>query len=224
MKAVVLRFPGINRENDAARALKAAGFETSFVWHTETTLPNCDLVMVPGGFSYGDYLRCGAIAARAAIIGDLKKKSEAGLPVIGVCNGFQILIEAGLLPGALLRNAQLTFVSREVSLKVENNATRFSSSYTKGQVFNTPVAHHDGNYFADSETLKTLHGEGRIVFSYANGTNPNGSVDDIAGIINASGNILGMMPHPENYVEAALGGTDGLGIFQSLAASVMEAA
>ena len=224
MKAVVLRFPGINREKDAARALTLAGFDTSYVWHTDTELPKCDLVMVPGGFSYGDYLRCGAIAARANIISDLRKKADAGLPVIGVCNGFQILIEAGLLPGALLRNSQLTFVSREVELKVEHASTLFTKAYSKGDVFATPVAHHDGNYFADAETLKSLHGDGRVVFTYANNTNPNGSVDDIAGILNARGNVLGMMPHPENHVEAALGGTGGLGIFKSLAQSVTETA
>lgn len=224
MKAVVLHFPGINRERDAARALKMVGFDTTILWHTERELPKCDLVMVPGGFSYGDYLRCGAIAARANIMDDLKKKAEGGLPVIGVCNGFQILIEAQLLPGALLRNAQLTFVSRKVDLKVENNATMFSRSYDKGEVFSTPVAHHDGNYFATPEQLKELQGEGRVVFTYANGTNPNGSVADIAGIINQRGNVLGMMPHPENHIEAAQGGTGGLGIFQSLATSVLEAA
>ena len=224
MKAAILHFPGINRERDAAHALQMAGFETQFVWHTETTLPPCDLVMVPGGFSYGDYLRCGAIAARANIMDDLRKKAEGGLPVIGVCNGFQILIEAQLLPGALLRNAQLTFVSRTVDLKVDNNATIFTRTYAKGEVFETPVAHHDGNYFATPEQLKELQGEGRIVFTYANGTNPNGSVADIAGIVNKQGNVLGMMPHPENHVEEAQGGTGGFGIFKSLAANLLETA
>ncbi|MEO1702280.1 MAG: phosphoribosylformylglycinamidine synthase subunit PurQ [Pseudomonadota bacterium] len=216
MKTAVLLLPGLNRDRDMIAALtKISGQEPVTVWQTETEIPDVDLIVIPGGFSYGDYLRCGAIAARMPSLEAVKRKAEGGVPVIGVCNGFQILLEAGLLPGALMRNASLNFVCKTVQLEVTNASTRFTSQYTQGQIINCPVAHHDGNYFADPETLATLEGESRIAFRYANGTNPNGSINDIAGITNANGNVLGMMPHPENLIEAAHGGTDGRAIFES---------
>lgn len=216
MKTAVLLLPGLNRDRDMIAALtKISGQEPVTVWQTETDIPDVDLIVIPGGFSYGDYLRCGAIAARMPSLEAVKRKAEGGVPVIGVCNGFQILLEAGLLPGALMRNASLNFVCKTVQLEVTNASTRFTSQYTQGQIINCPVAHHDGNYFADPETLATLEGESRIAFRYANGTNPNGSINDIAGITNANGNVLGMMPHPENLIEAAHGGTDGRAIFES---------
>lgn len=217
MKSAVLVFPGINRERDMARALKlVSGQEAAMVWHAETELPKgTDLVVVPGGFSYGDYLRCGAIAARMPVMQAIKAKAEAGVKVLGVCNGFQILVEAGLLPGALMRNASLKFVCKEIQLEVVNANTDFSRAYEQGQIIRCPVAHHDGNYFADAETLRTIEGNGQVVFRYAAGTNPNGSINDIAGIVNEKGNVLGMMPHPENLIEAAHGGADGRGLFAS---------
>ncbi len=192
MKAAVIVFPGINRENDMARALEnGAGASVTRVWHTETSLPaGTDLVAVPGGFSYGDYLRCGAIAGRSPVMKSIIDHADRGGLVLGVCNGFQILTEAGLLPGALMRNAGLKFVCRQVRLSVENDATFFSRTMKKGDVVSCPVAHHDGNYFADANTLNQLEGEGRVVFRYAEGTNPNGAINDIAGIVNAAGNVL----------------------------------
>jgi phosphoribosylformylglycinamidine synthase subunit PurQ / glutaminase len=220
MKSAVLLFPGINREHDMARALHAAtGVKPHIVWHTETTLPNVDLVVVPGGFSYGDYLRCGAIAARSPIMADVRAKALKGLKVIGVCNGFQIITEAGLLPGALVRNAQVRFVCKEVRLSVENNTTFFTNKMARGAVVSCPVAHGEGNYICDAETLKELEGEGRVVFRYAEGTNPNGAMNDIAGIVNKMGNVIGMMPHPENMVEALHGKTDCRPLFESLLAA-----
>jgi phosphoribosylformylglycinamidine synthase subunit PurQ / glutaminase len=220
MKSAVLLFPGINREHDMARALHAAtGVKPHIVWHTETTLPNVDLVVVPGGFSYGDYLRCGAIAARSPIMADVRAKALKGLKVIGVCNGFQIITEAGLLPGALVRNAQVRFVCKEVRLSVENNTTFFTNKMARGAVVSCPVAHGEGNYICDAETLKELEGEGRVVFRYAEGTNPNGAMNDIAGIVNKMGNVIGMMPHPENMVEALHGKTDCRPLFESLVAA-----
>jgi phosphoribosylformylglycinamidine synthase subunit PurQ / glutaminase len=220
MKSAVLLFPGINRENDMARALEAAtGVKPFIVWHTDTELPTVDLVVVPGGFSYGDYLRCGAIAARSPIMADVCAKALKGLKVIGVCNGFQIITEAGLLPGALVRNAQLRFVCKEVKLKVENNQTFFTNKMAKGQIVSCPVAHGEGNYICDAETLKQLEGEGRVVFRYAESTNPNGAMNDIAGIVNKAGNVIGMMPHPENMVEALHGKTDCKPLFESLLAA-----
>jgi phosphoribosylformylglycinamidine synthase subunit PurQ / glutaminase len=208
MKSAVILFPGINRETDMARALHAAtGVKPHIVWHTDTTLPDVDLVVVPGGFSYGDYLRCGAIAARSPIMSDIRAKALKGLKVIGVCNGFQIITEAGLLPGVLMRNAQLRFVCKQVKLK------------TQGQIVNCPVAHGEGNYICDAETLKRLEGEGRVVFRYAEGNNPNGAMNDIAGIVNEQGNVIGMMPHPENMVEALHGRTDCKPLFVSLLAA-----
>ena len=221
MKAAVIVFPGINRENDMARALeKGAGASVTRVWHTETSLPaGTDLVAVPGGFSYGDYLRCGAIAGRSPVMRAIIDHADRGGQVLGVCNGFQILTEAGLLPGALMRNAGLKFVCRQVRLNVENDTTFFSRAMKKGDVVSCPVAHHDGNYFADADTLKQLEGEGQVVFRYAEGTNPNGAIDDIAGIVNASGNVIGMMPHPENMIEPLHGKVDCLPLFESLAAA-----
>ncbi|MET1411180.1 phosphoribosylformylglycinamidine synthase subunit PurQ [Roseibium sp. HPY-6] len=218
MKTAVIVFPGSNRDRDMFHALELiTGSRPQSVWHTESTLPDADLVVVPGGFSYGDYLRSGAIAARSPILKDLVAKAESGVSVLGVCNGFQILTEAGLLPGALMRNAGLTFVCKEVRMTTVNNATRFSSKFTEGQVWRCPVAHHDGNYFADETTLARIEDNGQVVFRYAEGTNPNGSINDIAGITNAKGNVLGMMPHPENLVEPLNGGLDGRLLFESLA-------
>lgn len=217
MKTAVIVFPGSNRDRDMFHALELiTGARPQSVWHTESTLPDVDLVVVPGGFSYGDYLRSGAIAARSPILKDLVAKADSGVSVLGVCNGFQILTEAGLLPGALMRNAGLTFVCKEVKMVTENAATRFSSKFTKGQVWRCPVAHHDGNYFADEATLAGIEDNGQVVFRYADGTNPNGSINDIAGITNNRGNVLGMMPHPENLVEPLNGGLDGRLLFESL--------
>ncbi|WP_420332864.1 phosphoribosylformylglycinamidine synthase subunit PurQ [Roseibium sp.] len=217
MKTAVIVFPGSNRDRDMFHALELiTGARPQSVWHTESTLPDVDLVVVPGGFSYGDYLRSGAIAARSPILKDLVAKADSGVSVLGVCNGFQILTEAGLLPGALMRNAGLTFVCKEVMMETVNNATRFSSKFTEGQVWRCPVAHHDGNYFADEATLARIEDNGQVVFRYADGTNPNGSINDIAGITNDKGNVLGMMPHPENLVEPLNGGLDGRLLFESL--------
>ena len=220
MKSAVIVFPGINRERDMIMALeKTTGIKPHAVWHTETTLPDVDLVVVPGGFSYGDYLRCGAIAARSPIMSDVVAKAAKGLKVLGVCNGFQIVAEAGLLPGALLRNAQLRFVCREVKLRIDNNQTFFTNKMAKGAVVSCPVAHGEGNYICDAETLKQLEGEGRVVFRYVEETNPNGALNDIAGIVNKAGNVIGMMPHPENMIEALHGKTDCLPLFESLLAA-----
>ena len=220
MKSAVVVFPGINREGDMMKALEAVtGSKPVAVWHTDTELPKVDLVVVPGGFSYGDYLRCGAIAARSPIMTDIKAKSLKGLKVLGVCNGFQIITEAGLLPGVLVRNAGLRFVCREVKLRVDNNATFFTNKMKKGDVVSCPVAHGEGNYICDAETLKKLEGEGRVVFRYADGTNPNGAMDDIAGIVNEAGNVIGMMPHPENMIEPLHGKTDCRPLFESLMAA-----
>lgn len=217
MKSAVVQLPGLNRDRDMIAALtKISGRAPVTVWQTETELPSdLDLVVIPGGFSYGDYLRCGAIAARMPVMQAIKAAADRGVKVLGVCNGFQILVEAGMLPGALMRNASLRFVCREIRLEVVNADTDFSRVYEQGQIIRCPVAHHDGNYFADAETLAGIEGNGQVVFRYADGTNPNGSVNDIAGIINAKGNVLGMMPHPENLIEAAHGGNDGRGIFAS---------
>lgn len=216
MKSAVLQLPGLNRDRDMIAALtKISGHAPVTIWQTETSLPDVDLIVIPGGFSYGDYLRCGAIAARMPVMQAVKAAAERGVKVLGVCNGFQILLEAGLLPGALMRNASLKFVCREIKLEVVNAETDFTRAYAKGQIIRCPVAHHDGNYFADAETLRTIEGNGQVVFRYAEGTNPNGSINDIAGVMNEKGNVLGMMPHPENLIEAAHGGNDGRGIFAS---------
>jgi len=217
MKSAVIVFPGLNRDRDMIAALtKVSGTAPAIVWHQDADLPDVDLVVIPGGFSYGDYLRCGAIAARSPIMDKVRERAARGVKILGVCNGFQILIEAGLLPGALMRNMSLKFVCREVKLEVVNAATDFTRGYSQGQVFRCPVAHHDGNYFAESETLNRMEGEGQIAFRYAEGTNPNGSINDIAGIFNEQKNVLGLMPHPENLIEAAHGGTDGRALFSGL--------
>src|SRR5690606_4161381 len=189
MKSAVVLLPGLNRDRDMIAALTKIGGEPPHtVWQTDTEIPDVDLIVVPGGFSYGDYLRCGAIAARMPVMRAVAEKAAKGVMVIGVCNGFQILLEAGLLPGALMRNASLKFVCREVRLEVTNADTAFTRNYTQGQIIRCPVAHHDGNYFADAETLERLEGEGQVVFRYAEGTNPNGSLNDIAGIVSDNGN------------------------------------
>ncbi len=221
MKSAVVVFPGINRERDIMMALEqVTGLKPAAVWHTETALPaGIDLVVVPGGFSYGDYLRCGAIAARSPIMAAILAHAKAGGSVLGVCNGFQILLETGLLPGALMRNAGLKFVCKDVRLRIENAETFFTRSMKRGDVVTCPVAHGDGNYFADPETLARLEGDGRVVFRYAEGTNPNGSLDDIAGIVNEAGNVIGMMPHPEDMIAPIHGRTDCRPLFESLMAA-----
>ncbi|HVY20934.1 MAG TPA: phosphoribosylformylglycinamidine synthase subunit PurQ [Bauldia sp.] len=219
MKSAVVVFPGSNRDHDMLLALEAVtGVKPAAVWHTETALPPLDLIVLPGGFSYGDYLRSGAIAARSPVMRAVADAAAKGTRVLGVCNGFQILCEAGLLPGILMRNASLKFVCREVRLRVETTATAFTRRYSKGQVIRTPVAHGDGNYRCDDETLARLRGEDRVAFRYADGTNPNGSQDDIAGIVNDKRNVLGLMPHPENLIEPLQGGIDGRQLFAALAA------
>mgnify|MGYP000659778989 CR=1 FL=1 len=217
MKSAVVQLPGLNRDRDMIAALtKISGKAPITVWQTETSIPSdVDLIVIPGGFSYGDYLRCGAIAARMPVMQAIRERAEQGVKVMGVCNGFQILLEAGMLPGALMRNASLKFVCREIKLEVVNSDTDFTRAYETGQIIRSPVAHHDGNYFADTDTLSRIEGEGQVVFRYTKDTNPNGSMNDIAGVINARGNVLGMMPHPENLIEAAHGGSDGKGIFAS---------
>ena len=217
MKSAVIVFPGLNRDRDMIAALtKISGTSPAIVWHQDADLPDVDLIVIPGGFSYGDYLRCGAIAARSPIMDRIRERAARGVKVLGVCNGFQILVEAGLLPGALMRNTSLKFVCREVKLEVANADTAFTQGYSQGQVIRCPVAHHDGNYFADSETLNRIEGEGRVAFRYAEGTNPNGSLHDIAGILNEQKNVLGLMPHPEDLIEAAHGGDDGRALFTGL--------
>ena len=198
-----------------AALTKISGKSPVTVWETDATIPDVDLIVIPGGFSYGDYLRCGAIAARMPVMCAVADAAKKGVMVMGVCNGFQILLEAGILPGALMRNQSLRFVCREVKLSVANANTAFTRNYTPNQIIRCPVAHHDGNYFANTESLQRLEGEGQVVFRYAEGTNPNGSVNDIAGIVSAGGNVLGLMPHPENLIEAAHGGSDGRALFQS---------
>jgi len=225
MKTAIVLFPGTNRERDMAAALRAAtGQEPTIVWHADTTLPDADLIVLPGGFSFGDYLRSGAIAARSPIMADVVRRAGAGTLILGVCNGFQTLCEAGLLPGVLMRNASLRFVCREVKLEVTNTQSAFTRAYRPRQIIRCPVAHADGNYFAEPRIIEELEKEGRIAFRYAEGTNPNGSIDDIAGILNEAGNVLGLMPHPEDLIEAAHGGTDGMGLFRSMTSSLGMAA
>jgi phosphoribosylformylglycinamidine synthase len=217
MKSAVVLFPGLNRDRDMIAALtKISGRPPATIWETDTAIPDVDLIVIPGGFSYGDYLRCGAIAARMPAMRAVAEKAAKGVMVMGVCNGFQILLEAGMLPGALMRNASLRFVCREVKLEVANANTAFTRNYAPGQIIRCPVAHHDGNFFADAETLKRIEGEGQVVFRYAEGTNPNGSINDIAGIVSDKGNVLGLMPHPENLIEKAHGGTDGRALFEGV--------
>jgi phosphoribosylformylglycinamidine synthase I len=221
MKAAVVIFPGSNRDRDMIAALeKVSGQKPLTVWHADTDIPPADLIVLPGGFSYGDYLRTGAIAARAPIMRAIADRAEAGVPILGVCNGFQILCEAGILPGILMRNASLHFVCREVLLRVETTRSIYTSRYSQGEVIRCPVAHGEGNYRADEATLARLTGEDRIAFRYAGAAaaegNPNGSVDAIAGILNEKRNVLGMMPHPENLIEPLQGGTDGRRLFESV--------
>jgi len=233
MKAAVIAFPGSNRERDMAHALKlVSGREPAMVWHAERELPaGTDLVVLPGGFSYGDYLRCGAIAAHAPIMEGVRAHARKGGLVMGVCNGFQILCEAELLPGVLLRNASLKFICREVCLKIERSDTPFTRGYNAGQVIRVPVAHGDGNYFASEGTIGRLEAEGRILFRYTDPEgkrdakwNVNGAINSIAGVLNEKLNVLGLMPHPENHVENAVGCTDGRGLFAGLVAHFAQAA
>lgn len=215
MKAAVITFPGSNCDRDMAVALEqAGGLAPLRVWHGDSELPDgLDLIALPGGFSYGDYLRSGAMAARSPIMRAIVREAGRGVAVLGVCNGFQVLTEAGLLPGALMRNAGQTFVCRTVELEVENTQSLFTAGYEAGQTVSIPIAHHDGNYFADDATLDRLEGDGRVAFRYLD--NPNGSQRSIAGILNDAGNVLGMMPHPERAIDPAHGGTDGLPLFRA---------
>jgi phosphoribosylformylglycinamidine synthase len=214
-RAAVVTFPGSNCDRDLADALeKVSGAPAIRVWHGDAELPErLDFIGLPGGFSYGDYLRCGAMAARSPIVRAVVEAANKGVPVLGVCNGFQVLTESGLLPGALMRNAQLTFVCRTVPLEVENSQSLFTAGYEQGETIHLPVAHHDGNYFADEATLDRLEGEGRVAFRY--GENCNGSQRAIAGVLNAQGNVLGMMPHPERAIEPEMGNSDGRVLFES---------
>ncbi|MGD2131207.1 MAG: phosphoribosylformylglycinamidine synthase subunit PurQ [Maricaulaceae bacterium] len=220
MNAAVIVFPGSNCDRDCRDAVeKSTGSAPAMVWHRETTLPEkLDLIVIPGGFSYGDYLRCGAIAGRSPIMTEVAKAAERGVAVVGICNGFQVLCETRLLPGALIRNDRLTFICRPQKLEIANGNTRFTARYGDTREIELPVAHHDGNFRADDDTLDRLEGEGQVVFRYKD--NPNGSARDIAGIMNAKGNVLGLMPHPDRAADAVHGGTDGIALFQS----VMEAA
>ena len=222
MKSAVILLPGLNRDRDMIAALtKISGVAPLTIWQTETQIPSdIDLVVIPGGFSYGDYLRCGAIAARMPVMQAVRDAADRGARVMGVCNGFQILLEAGLLPGALMRNASLKFVCREVKLEVANAHTDFTRNYARGQILRCPVAHHDGNYFADADTLARIEDRQQVVFRYAEDTNPNGSINDIAGIVNERGNVLGLMPHPENLIEDAHGGSDGRPLFEAALTSL----
>ncbi|WP_298674787.1 phosphoribosylformylglycinamidine synthase subunit PurQ [uncultured Lentibacter sp.] len=215
MKAAVIVFPGSNCDRDLAVALQNEGADVSMVWHKDTALPEgVDLVAVPGGFSFGDYLRCGAIAANSPICGELKAHVARGGYALGICNGFQVLTETGLLPGALRRNAGLKYICKPVDLRVEATDTAYTSRYEAGQIVTYPIAHHDGNYFVDDNKLSELEGEGRVAFRYVN--NPNGSVADIAGVISRNRRVLGLMPHPERMAEQSHGGTDGKAMFTSL--------
>jgi phosphoribosylformylglycinamidine synthase subunit PurQ / glutaminase len=216
MRAAVIQFPGSNCDRDMAVAIRQiTGADTRMVWHRESSLPDkVDLIAVPGGFSYGDYLRSGAMAARSPVMQAVVAAAGRGVPVLGVCNGFQILTESGLLPGALMRNSGIRFVCREVRLTVENNQSYFTNGYDHGEEVIMPVAHHDGNYFADDATLDRLEGEGRVAFRYNEPV--NGSARNIAGLLNDAGNVLGMMPHPERMIEPMQGGSDGRRLFEAL--------
>ena len=222
LAAGVLVFPGSNCDRDMAVALRRAGADVTMVWHKETGLPRgLDLVAIPGGFSFGDYLRCGAIAAQSPVAAAIRAFAETGGHVIGICNGFQVLTETGLLPGVLMRNAGLKFVCKSVDLKVESTNSAFTNLWSKGDLARVPIAHHDGNYTIDAEGLARLKAEDRIAFTYAE--NPNGSTADIAGVLSANRRVLGMMPHPERMAEAAHGGTDGARLFGSLMAALAAA-
>ena len=217
MKSAVVVFPASNCDRDAQTALKQlTGKDPHMVWHGDSELPAVDLVVLPGGFSYGDYLRSGAMASQSAIMRAVKAHAEKGGMVLGICNGFQVLTESHLLPGALMRNADLKFVCRPVAMTVEETQSAFTRKYDKGQRVVFPVAHGDGNYFADDATLNRLEGENRVVFRYVEGDNPNGSARNIAGILNETRNVMGLMPHPERVVDPLLGGTDGVALFKSL--------
>lgn len=220
MKTAVIVFPGSNCDRDIAVALHdITGTKPEMVWHGESELPSgLGLIALPGGFSYGDYLRCGAIAARSPVVRAVIEAANRGVPLIGICNGFQILTETGLLPGALMRNSGLDFVCRDVALTVDNSQSIFTSGYDAGEEIRIPVAHHDGNYFADAETLDRIEGEGRVAFRYAEDV--NGSARNIAGLLNGAGNVLGLMPHPERKIEAAHGGDDGRRLFEGLLEAV----
>ncbi|MFQ5971645.1 MAG: phosphoribosylformylglycinamidine synthase subunit PurQ [Alphaproteobacteria bacterium] len=225
MTATIIVFPGSNCDRDVKVALsRSLGREPRMVWHGDSELGDSRLIVLPGGFSYGDYLRSGAIAAQSPAMREVVRRARAGVPVLGICNGFQILTEAGLLPGALLRNVGLRFICRRVTLRVDNAECPLTRGYDEGQLIRLPIAHHDGNYHADGETLERLEGEGRIAFRYATPdgaataeANPNGSARNIAGIVNEAGNVLGMMPHPERAADPLLGGSDGRPMFDALA-------
>jgi len=228
VKAAVVIFPGSNREHDVCAALKrASGKEPAIVWHGDTDLPQADLIVLPGGFAYGDYLRCGAMAAHSPVMREVKVRAAKGVPVLGICNGFQVLTEAGMLPGALLRNKTLSFICRDVHLRVENSQTIFTCGYEAGQAICVPVAHGEGNYTADPATLDRLDGEGRVAFRYCSPSgeltdedNVNGSARFIAGVFNETRTVLGLMPHPENSTDPLLGCTDGQGLFNGLVSAL----
>lgn len=216
MKFAVIVFPGSNCDLDMYHAIKdELGEEVEYVWHDVTDLSGFDGILLPGGFSYGDYLRCGAMANQSNVMSEVVKAAEAGKPILGICNGFQVLTEAGLLPGALLRNKNLKFMCRTVELKVVNNATQFTTGYKKDEIIQIPIAHGEGNYYCDEDTLTRLKDNNQIVFKYAS-EGPNGSIEDIAGIVNEKGNVLGMIPHPERAVHELIGGSDGLALFKSI--------
>ncbi|MCG8695170.1 MAG: phosphoribosylformylglycinamidine synthase subunit PurQ [Minwuiales bacterium] len=228
MQASVIVFPGSNCDRDVKVALaESVGRDPTMVWHGDSSLPKSDLIVLPGGFAYGDYLRCGAIAAHSPIMRDVVREAERGTPVLAICNGFQVAIESGLLPGALMSNANLKYICKDVHLRVENVHTCFTAGYDEDDVIRIPIAHHDGNYFADDDTIAELEDDDRIVFRYSSpdgavdaGSNPNGSRGNIAGIVNKSRNVLGMMPHPERLSDPVHGGTDGRAIFDTLAGSL----
>ncbi|WP_238371233.1 phosphoribosylformylglycinamidine synthase subunit PurQ [Heliomarina baculiformis] len=222
MKAAVIVFPGSNCDRDLAVAFESAGADVTMVWHKDSTLPQgVDIVGIPGGFSFGDYLRCGAIAARSPICQAVVAHADRGGYAMGICNGFQVLTETGVLPGALLRNAGLKYICKTVGLKVETSSSAFTEGYNAGDTVNIPIAHHDGNYFADAETVARLKGEDRVAFTYTD--NPNGSISDIAGILSENRRVLGMMPHPERAADSGHGGTDGAALFRALTGALAPA-
>ena len=231
MRTSIIVFPGSNCDRDVKVAIeRVTAARPTMVWHGDSTVPPSDLIVLPGGFSYGDYLRCGAMAAHSAVMRDVLAKAKAGTPVLGICNGFQILCEAGLLPGVLMRNASLRFACRDVHLRVERTDTMFTARYAKGEAIRIPIAHGDGNYFADAQTLARIEGNGQVAFRYCDAdgavtaaANPNGALANIAGILSESGRILGMMPHPERLYEPALGGSDGRRLLESVAAALAPA-
>ncbi len=231
LRASVIVFPGSNCDRDVKVAIeRIMGAPVNMVWHGDASVPASDFIVLPGGFSYGDYLRCGAMAAHSPIMRDVISKAKAGTPVLGICNGFQILCESGLLPGVLMRNRSLKFVCKDVHLRVDNDTSFFTSAYRKGQVVQFPIAHAEGNFFADDDTLDRLEGEGRVVLRYCDAhgdtgdeANPNGAQHHIAGICDDTGRIVGMMPHPERLYETALGGTDGRRVFESAVVGFAEA-